>query len=120
MSGGGALSESDANPMRHLYESEWVPGESLTCLADHFPGRPIVPAYCQLAYLRDFVTSRLGVEPSEVAFTSMKFLQPLEPDVVVHARAESKVTRGRTRGVVLSVSLSVSGSIVTQGEIAIR
>lgn len=120
MSGSEALSQGDDLHVKLAWEAEWIPATTLPFLPDHFPGKPIIPAFYQLAYLRSSVASKLSVEPSKVAFKAIKFLRPIVPGAGVRARFDSKTPHIQKSGrFAFTFSLSVDGSIVTQGELSL-
>lgn len=85
----------------------------LPLFADHFPGQPLVPAFLQMHRVGECVAGWLGVEPGRIKVRTAKFLRPLEPGVAVALVVEP---RGDMGGV---FALSVSGEIVTQGELTL-
>lgn len=98
---------------RHVVE--WRCESSLPLLADHFPGKPIIPAYYQLAHIRTLVSQWLGVVVEGVSMKSVKFLHPIEPGQVVFIALERKPAKRA-----VSITLSVDSRVVTQGDVGIE
>lgn len=115
------MSRSDASSVdaptnlseRHVVE--WRCESLLPLLADHFPGKPIVPAYYQLAHICSLVSQWLGVVVGRVSMKSMKFLHPIEPGQVVFIVLERKPAKSA-----VSITLSVDDRVVTQGDVGIE
>jgi 3-hydroxymyristoyl/3-hydroxydecanoyl-(acyl carrier protein) dehydratase len=86
---------------------------ALPLFVDHFPGAPLVPAFLQIQRVGACMVECLGIEPTRIKVRSAKFLQPLQPGVTAQLVIEPRGTSGG------AFALSVSGVVVTQGELTV-
>jgi 3-hydroxymyristoyl/3-hydroxydecanoyl-(acyl carrier protein) dehydratase len=108
------------SPEGEALEVEWCPSGELPYVSDHFPGKPLIPAFAQLAYLRGLITEWLEISAAEITVRSMKFLSPIKPDTLVKARVERKVSSASDQARrVFAVSLVVNDTTVTRGELVL-
>lgn len=82
-------------------------------LSDHFPSRPIVPAYTQLAKVVTCVANSLAVMPHRIRVRTVKFLRPIEPGCKLTLRIEPRVNGSAT------FTISFGDETVSRGEVAI-
>ena len=47
---------------------------------DHFPGRPLLPAYALLLFIRHTLSQTLDLHPASWAWQQLKFLHPILPN----------------------------------------
>lgn len=72
------LKEAGGAFKRSAHLQMYLP-ESLPCFVDHFPEFPLVPAFVQLEWMRQFSVQHLDVQGALLKAEKMKFLAPLLP-----------------------------------------
>lgn len=96
------------------YQASWFVEPELAIFKDHFPGMPIVPAYLQLARIRDEVSHWLQCSVSRVKVKGMKYRGHIIPGCEVVMSFERSSAEQ-----LISVTLSVNGELVTNGQLAL-
>jgi 3-hydroxymyristoyl/3-hydroxydecanoyl-(acyl carrier protein) dehydratase len=104
----------DSSSLSNTFETDWIVDPELPFFKDHFPNKPLTPAYYQLSYIRRLFGEWLKTPPQGVTFKAIKFLAPIPPAIPVHVRVERKGTRE-----VFGVVLTVGDQLATQGDVAI-
>jgi 1-acyl-sn-glycerol-3-phosphate acyltransferase/3-hydroxymyristoyl/3-hydroxydecanoyl-(acyl carrier protein) dehydratase len=66
-----------------------VPADPFYCRG-HMPESPLVPAYVQLAWVREIMTAAMPAPAAAITYRRWKFLQPVRPGAVLrfHARRQ--------------------------------
>ena len=100
------------------HQAIWVPEPSLPLFEDHFPGSPLVPAYLQLAAIREEASKWLRCSTSQVKVKAMKYKRHLKPGsgVVISFEGRAGVD---AREAALTVSLVLDGGVVTTGQLTL-
>jgi 3-hydroxymyristoyl/3-hydroxydecanoyl-(acyl carrier protein) dehydratase len=86
--------------------------ESDPVFRDHFPGVPLVPAFMQLAAIRQNAAVHCQCPPECVVLRAVKFLRPLAP----HQRAILRLQR-LERSNTLQFEIVADEELVTHGDL---
>lgn len=96
-----------------IHQTTLVFDPELQIFNDHFPSRPIVPAYLQLACIRDEASRWLQRCASRVKVKGMKYKRHIAPGREVVMSLE----RGSSDDAI-SVTLTLDGEVVTTGQLS--
>jgi hypothetical protein len=84
---------------------------SLQVFKDHFPGAPLVPAFMQIALIREVFFSTYGSDAKRFSFRFIKFTSQLLPDTPVTITFENRISGGT------AFTLESGEDVVSAGEI---
>ena len=96
------------------HQATWVVDPGLPIFQDHFPGMPIVPAYLQLARIREEISYWLQRSSSRIKIKGMKYKQQIPPGREVLISLQREALDG-----LISVTVSLDGEVVTSGQLVL-